>query len=1437
MNIFNPRFKCIPSSGVVCCWILIVSLLNIGTMGEMEQPYATPHNPMVVSYEVYEEAIQTFNKGNTFHRDETIDKAIMYYKKAIELFPLLGEAYLNLGNIYEGDLSYQMYLKAVEVSGPNSLCQNRPLYANALANLGHYLVEKKNAKTNKVADFDTIEKAIGYYKEAVRHEPKHDGAWYNLGIAYEKQGFRQEAYDAYKRVLALEPMHTGANLNMGNLMMYGGYHNLSLAYHARALKSPGLTNFYRIGTLNNMGETYRFLGDVKKSLEMNRKALSYSPDDNMTIFNIYKCKRTLCDWEGIDDEISFLIDLTRTQLRSGPQCTMMPYDASLLPVEKKFLLNVATANTFVYDSLPHATRSTANDHLVGKSQKLIVGYTGYDFNNHPMGHLTCGVLELHDRTKLGVHCYPYGSDDKSPQRSRIIHACDVFKNVTMLADFKIASTMSDNGVHIAVDLMAHTRGTRLGVAAYHPGAILVNYLGYPGTIGSYRYADYVIVDKNIVVPETARDEMSEKIVYLPHHYQANDFPLHVDFCGGYSTSLVRTDNSRVVDTVVDAACAPKNIPSKRAVEGIPGDASVVMCNFNTIDKLEQEVFSIWMSILSQTPGSVLWLMAPKGKVGDDVAINFKREAAHFGVAPRRIVVARRVPKFTHLDRYRYCDLFLDTFIYGAHSTASDALWAYVPIVTFEGSQFQSRVAADLIQAIGADELVVHSRRAFEDVSVRLAKSPLTLLAIRKKLAHHSLLWPLFDTQRMTVNLERSYKAMWEIKQTFKRSPMNVVIAPATEYKLQPQAVFQRIGKGSIDKAIALQINGNFTQASNIFRRLLEIDPTNSDLWHLLGLARHAQGFTNVGIAFIEHAIFVSEGIVPLFYGNLAELCRVAGDLKCALSALEVTWKKQDVNLDVTRAVFDTLVQGRESKAVVTFFEHYGQPMMIKANVPPQSHETVSEILTLVSIAYAADMELDVNGVPATCFELLSAAINISPNYPRPRQKLAIFLEHRGDYDIGLRVYAHYMKLENERMLVHSNVALRENVYRARALARQLGKKLLVIYCNEYGQTWWPNWGPNSMNEGGAGGSEEAVIFLSKELSKTYGYHVEVYGEPLPKYWGPQENTGVWWLPMDIFDASAPSEIAPDIFVSWRYHISTVYGDNAKQRYIWLQDISKKYKESFTNKYVDTLSGIFTLSHFHGREALSEYALRKTFVTPNALDPTYFYDGPNDNHRFIYASAPNRGLATVLVSWKTIKQHIPNAELEVYYGFSKSFLNYCKNSMPNCDEWLKQMKTLLEQDGINYHGMADHHTLGKGYARSGFYLYPTSYPETGCVALMKAQALGAIPITSRHYDSTLPELTGDFDLGPPLTESRKTGRIDRDRDWTEAWINSVVKAATMEPEQIRAHRARMVQSARKRFLWTTVAGLWNDAFTRKGIDNKMPAWKDVLPPAVDLEFSN
>ena len=175
------------------------------------------------------------------------------------------------------------------------------------------------------------------------------------------------------------------------------------------------------------------------------------------------------------------------------------------------------------------------------------------------------------------------------------------------------------------------------------------------------------------------------------------------------------------------------------------------------------------------------------------------------------------------------------------------------------------------------------------------------------------------------------------------------------------------------------------------------------------------------------------------------------------------------------------------------------------------------------------------------------------------------------------------------------------------------------------------------------------------------------------------------------------------------------------------------------------------------------------------------------------------------------------------------MKFGKNTMPNFDAWYAEMLSMLKYDGITYVGMADHHKLATGYAKAGFYLYPTSYPETGCVALMKAQALGAIPITSRHYDSTLPELVGEFDLGPQMTQRRKSLKIDREEEWIKDWIQAVINAGKMQPEALRLHRQQMMSNARKRFLWSTVAGLWHQTFEKGGVgDKNIKTWADTFP---------
>lgn len=427
----------------------------------------------------------------------------------------------------------------------------------------------------------------------------------------------------------------------------------------------------------------------------------------------------------------------------------------------------------------------------------------------------------------------------------------------------------------------------------------------------------------------------------------------------------------------------------------------------------------------------------------------------------------------------------------------------------------------------------------------------------------------------------------------------------------------------------------------------------------------------------------------------------------------------------------------------------------------------------------------------------------------------------GDFDVSGASQAVGVALKHGDDFAHS-------LSERRILPRPDGLTVIAIYCDEYGNSWWPPWGPTSTGTG-IGGSEEAVIFMSQELGKLGTYWVEVYAKPPIDDIGETAAGRVAWYPHEWYSTS-PGD-APDIFVSWRYSISMVLGTHARQRYLWLQDIGPSISNQLTSRYVRAIDGIFTLSNFH-TSMLPVDARSKAHVTPNAMDPGHFVDflfSKRDEHRsdrrFIYASAPNRGLQQLLQIWPIIFEGLGRrAELWVYYGFTDAFMRWGRINIPRFDEWMLTMQRLLRQEGVNYVGLVDQAELARAYWRSGFALYPTSFPETGCVALMKAQALGSVPITSRHVNSTLPELTGPWDLGPPGSPGRIADDPMRLRSYADAVVRAALGHCDNARDRVQAdsappgkcvahHRARMVRWARERFRWGRVARLWDDAFWR------------------------
>jgi predicted O-linked N-acetylglucosamine transferase (SPINDLY family) len=355
--------------------------------------------------------------------------------------------------------------------------------------------------------------------------------------------------------------------------------------------------------------------------------------------------------------------------------------------------------------------------------RLRIGYLSCDFHQHATALLMVEMLEAHDLARFELHAYSYGADDGRGMRQRLMGPFERFNDIGALDDLQAARAIHADGIDILVDLKGYTAGTRTTLLTYRPAPLQVSFLGYPGTLGG-AFCDYLVSDRFITPPGTAAD-YSEALAHMPHSYQPH---------GRHA----------------EIGAAPTREAAGLPIEGL------VLCCFNQAYKFTPEVFGIWCDLLARTPSSVLWLLRSEQAEG-----NLRREAMARGIAPRRLVFADELPQAEHLGRLQLADLVLDTSPYNAHTTASDALWAGVPIVTCAGATFASRVAGSLLHAVGLPELVTHSLPDYAALATALVADPPRLHALRAKLARQRADAPLFDVAGYTLGLEALYDQMWQ----------------------------------------------------------------------------------------------------------------------------------------------------------------------------------------------------------------------------------------------------------------------------------------------------------------------------------------------------------------------------------------------------------------------------------------------------------------------------------------------------------------------------------------------------------------------------------------------------------------------------------------------------------------------------------------------------
>jgi predicted O-linked N-acetylglucosamine transferase (SPINDLY family) len=671
-----------------------------------------------------------YNRGCLLQEMNRHKEALAAFERALALKPDFPDAAVNRGIAL---LALKRPREALAIF--DKIVQSQPADPEAW-----------NNRANAQLSLDRSEDALLSLDRALACNGRFADAWSNRGTALHRLRRYEEALGAFDHALALKPGGIEALCNRANTLLELRRYSEALAGYGAALqRAPD-----SVLALTNRGNASMLLRDYDKALADYDRALTAQPGNADALYNranvlwlmkrtedairdcekliaadphydyapgaLVHCKLHGCDWRGLRDAQAAVLDGVRHGRRAISPFQFLAFSSA--PKDQLACARIAVAHKY-----PPAQAALWRGEIY-RHDKIRVAYLSADFHAHATAHLMAGLFEAHDRTRFETFALSFGPDDKSPMRARLERAFSRFLDLRGRSDREIAGLMRQLEIDIAVDLKGYTQDCRSFILAQRAAPLQVNYLGYPGTMGA-EYIDYIVAD-SIVLPESERVHYAEKVLSLPDSYQCNDARRPIAESAG-----------------------------TRADFGLPADAFVFCC-FNNNFKIAPEMFAIWMRLLAQTENSVLWLLADNAFA----ARNLRREAQARGVAGERIVFAERLDAAKHLARYRLADLFLDTLPYGAHTTASDALWAGLPVLTALGSAFAGRVGASLLSAIGLPDLIAPSLEAYERMALAMAHDPARLAALRATLARHRETHPLFDTQRFARTLERGYEAIW-----------------------------------------------------------------------------------------------------------------------------------------------------------------------------------------------------------------------------------------------------------------------------------------------------------------------------------------------------------------------------------------------------------------------------------------------------------------------------------------------------------------------------------------------------------------------------------------------------------------------------------------------------------------------------------------------------
>ena len=676
-------------------------------------------------------------RGQVFTDLKRYDDAFAAYDEALALSPDLAKAWLGRGNVFaelkRSEDASAAYDKALALSpdlaeawlGRGNILRElernedaSAAYDKALV-LSPDLAEAWLGRGNILRELKRNEDALAAFDKALTSKPDLAEAWLGRGSILRQLKRNEDAFAAFDKALALKPDLAEAWLGRGNVFTNIARHEDALAAYDSALALKSDLAEARLGR----GNALLALKQYHKAFSAYDEALVLNPDLKYVEGLRLHAKLHVCDWENVESETSRLVSAVRADKLACPPFVILSVTSSASD-------QLQCAQSFMGDQppLPAIWRGEQYSH-----DRIRLAYLSGDFQEHAVAILLAGLFERHDRSRFEVFGLSFGLDQKSRMRERIKGAFEHFIDVSDTSEQDTAELIRRHEIDIVVDLMGLTGDNRLNVLARRPAPIQVNYLGYIGTMGA-PFIDYVIADP-LALPFDQQSFYTEKIVHLPECFLGTD------------------DRQEIISRT----------PSRKEA-GLPPEG-FVFCSFNNTYKLNRQVFRMWMRLLGAVPGSVLWL----AYANPEMVINLRREAERCGIAAERIVFAPRLPLREHLARQRLADLFLDTTPYNAGATAAAALWSGVPVLTVLGDTFVGRMAASMLHALGAPDLITDNLNDYEALALKLARDPDLLLGIRRELQSNLKVMPLFNTDRFRRHIEAAYSTMWRRYQQ-KRPP-------------------------------------------------------------------------------------------------------------------------------------------------------------------------------------------------------------------------------------------------------------------------------------------------------------------------------------------------------------------------------------------------------------------------------------------------------------------------------------------------------------------------------------------------------------------------------------------------------------------------------------------------------------------------------------------